>query len=248
MSLFLNAQEPVILIAPTIDLSEGQETVDVDIKVASFKNVLGMQFSLRWDASVLEFMHIDSVDFGLDFIHHLDNFGTTDADQGILTFFWVDESLQGQELIDGSKVFSFRARVVGGPAQSTMIEFSNIPTAIELSDPEEKELPVETRTGTITVFGNPTSVNENFSKSNISITPNPFKEKTSVDFALNKKSNVLVQVIDQKGKIIFEEVKSYGSGLHTIHIHNNELSAAGVYYLNLTTEEFQVSEKLIFVK
>lgn len=247
LSLFLNAQEAVILIAPTIDLSEGQETVDVDIKVASFKNVMGMQFSLRWDADILEFMHIDSVDFGLDFIHHNDNFGTTDADKGILTFFWVDESLEGKELIDGSKIFSFKAKVVGNPAQTTLIEFSSDPTAIELSDPDEKELQVETRTGTIRV-GGVSSINEREDQQRISITPNPFKEKTSVEFALQRKSNVLIQVFDQKGKIIIEKVKSYGSGLHTIHIHNNEISTAGIYFLNLTTEEFQVSEKLIFVK
>ena len=152
-NLFLNAQEPVILIAPTIDLSEGQETVDVDIKVASFTNVSGMQFTLRWDADVLEFMHVDRLNFGLDFLTFSDNFGITEVDQGILTFFWLDESFQGTEVIDGTTIFSFKAKVLGSPGATTTLEFSNMPTAIELSDPSETPLNVETRNGIITVFG-----------------------------------------------------------------------------------------------
>ena len=246
-SLFLNAQEPVVLIAPNIELDAGQEFVDIDIRVASFTGVMGMQFTLNWDPEVLDFIYVDSVNFGLDFIHHEDNFGITNAENGVLTFFWLDETFQGVDLIDNSVIFSFKTRVVGSPAQSTVIEFGNVPTAIEISDVNEMVLPFETESGNVTV-GGVSSVNNQERPEGFSIAPNPFKEIASVDFALNTKSNVLLQVYDQEGKIIIEKVKSYGSGLHTIQIHNNELSTAGVYYLNLTTEEFQVSEKLVFIK
>jgi len=246
-NLFLNAQEPVILIAPTIDLSEGQETVDVDIKVASFINVSGMQFTLRWDADVLEFMHVDSLNFGLDFLTFSDNFGITEVDQGILTFFWLDESFQGTEVIDGTTIFSFSAKVIGAPGATTTLEFSNMPTAIELSDPSETPLNVETRNGIITVFG-VSSVSENQLDKRITITPNPFKENTRIEFNLNSSSDARLKIYDIEGKLIIEKVEEFGSGLQTIHIQKNKFSTAGTYYLHLTTEEFQVSKKLIFVK
>jgi len=246
-NLFLNAQETVILIAPTIELSEGQETVDVDIKVASFKNVSGMQFTLRWDADILEFIEIDSTDFGLDYITWRDNFGLTEADKGIMTFYWVDESLAGTEVIDGTKIFTFKLKVVGNPAQSTTIEFSNNPTVIEISDPEYNEFNVELRTGNVTV-GGISSVSENQLDKRITITPNPFKENTRIEFKLNSSSVARLSIFDAEGKKIIEKVEDFGSGLHSIHIHKNNFTTAGVYYLHLTTEEFKVSKKLIFVK
>ena len=244
---FLNAQETVILIAPTIELDEGQETVDVDIKVASFKNVSGMQFTLRWDVNVLEFIGIDSTDFGLDYITWRDNFGITEADKGIMTFFWVDESLLGTEVIDGTKIFSFKAKVVGNPQQSTTIEFSNNPTVIEVSDPDYNEFLVEARTGNVTV-GGISSVLENQVDKRITITPNPFKENTRIEFTLNNSSKAHLRIFDLEGKLITEKVEEFGSGFQTIHIQKNKFSTAGTYYLHLTTEEFQVSKKLIFVK
>lgn len=246
-NLFLNAQNPVILIAPTIDLIEGQETVDVDIKVASFTNVSGMQFTLRWDANILEFMHVDSLNFGLDYLVYADNFGITETDKGILTFFWLDESFQGTEVIDGTTIFSFKAKVKGTPGTTTTLEFSNTPTAIELSDPSEMPLNVEPRTGIISVFG-VSSVLESQLDKRITITPNPFKENTRIEFKLNNSSDARISVYDTQGKLIIEKVKEFGSGLHSIHIQKNQLTTAGTYYLHLTTEEFQVSKKLIFVK
>ncbi len=246
-SLFLNAQETVILIAPTIELSEGQETVDVDIKVASFTNVSGMQFTLRWDPGILEFMHVDSLNFGLDYLVYADNFGITEVNNGILTFFWLDESFQGTEVIDGTTIFSFKAKVKGTPGSTTKLEFSNTPTAIELSNPSEMPLDVEPRTGIISVFG-VSSVSENQLDKRITITPNPFKENTRIEFNLNNSSDAHLSVYDLQGKLIIEKVEEFGSGLHSIHIQKNQFSAAGTYYLYLRTEEFQVSKKLIFVK
>lgn len=240
-----NAQKTITLVAPTLELSKDQKSVSVDIKVEDFENVSGMQFTVRWNPEILQFEEIEKN--GLNYMADEKNFGTKSVDQGLLTFYWVDESLEGTDVADGYTIFSFRAKVIGSMDSNTTIDFVNTPTAIEISDPDYNVFDVEVRKGIVSV-GVLSNTKDLTKPDNFSITPNPFKEKTSIQFEIKNKSEVETKIYALDGKIIFEKVNKYGAGLQQIQISKNAFPAAGIYLLSIKTEEFQVSEKLFFVK
>jgi hypothetical protein len=75
--------------------------------------------------------------------------------------------------------------------------------------------------------------------------PNPTNGSTSINFELKNTSNVAMQVVDVTGKVMFssnEGVKT--AGAHTISL-NAAAFANGMYYVTISTDEAQVTQKLI---
>ena len=77
------------------------------------------------------------------------------------------------------------------------------------------------------------------------ITPNPVTDDFSVQFQLEKQQLVVLSLTDSAGKLI-ETIKNerLTSGYHSFSLSGKELSA-GLYFLNLKTEEGSTSIKLI---
>jgi len=239
----LQAQDTVKLIAPVFSNVKQGETLTVPIKVESFTNVSGMQFTLRWNPDVLEFMHVDTLDFGLDFLSN-DNFGKNDSDKGILTFFWEDITTLGKDLSDSSTIFKFYTKVIGDA--DTAIEFSDDPTGIELSAPDFTVYITELVNGSIqNTTGSYDLAIEN---ARINITPNPFVEKTNLSFNLEKSSPTQIQIFDLKGGKIYEESDLRSAGTYNLQLDKSIFPAVGIYLLKINTEDFQATEKLFLVR
>jgi hypothetical protein len=78
--------------------------------------------------------------------------------------------------------------------------------------------------------------------------PNPFNPETKIEFAIPKKGNVKISVLDILGKevsILTDEVYSVGN--HAIDFNAASLSS-GIYFYRLETEGFTSVKKMILVK
>lgn len=127
MSAPVPVNQGVTLSVEEVEALPGAE-ICVDVKVAGFENLLAMQYSMNWDAAVLSFTGHQS--------YHLpglgeQNFGTHRTGQGVLTFVWLDNSLQGVTLPDGSAIYQLCFEVRGKSGQRAAIRFSPDPTPIE---------------------------------------------------------------------------------------------------------------------
>ncbi|MBP7810401.1 MAG: T9SS type A sorting domain-containing protein [Bacteroidia bacterium] len=98
-----------------------------------------------------------------------------------------------------------------------------------------------TNTGALSVWTslvNPVILGlEDAKKDNLSILnaqPNPFKTETSVEFSLQDKTNLTVQLMDVTGKLINEPVtkKDFAKGNHKLEINAQQLNLKqGLYFL-----------------
>lgn len=237
--------QTVILRAPSLDLEQDQQFVDIDIQVDSFINVSGIQFTLRWDPAVLEFDEIREM--GLLGMQLNDNFGLDSSSEGYLTFYWFDPAADGETHPNGHTIFSFRANVVGPVHSGTDIEFSGDPTAIEISDPDYNEFNYQLDNGFITIDGL-IGTKDVISISDLTVSPNPFRERTTVNFFLEESSEVTAKLYNVEGRLIFEQNYDFGSGQQSITLLKDKFSAAGVYFLNLNTDNSKISQKLYFVQ
>ncbi len=78
--------------------------------------------------------------------------------------------------------------------------------------------------------------------------PNPVSESTTIEFLLNKKSNVNLQIWDECGRLIETLVnETMPGGLHSVIFDRKNLRA-GIYYYCLTAENKRKTNKMVIVK
>lgn len=135
------------LSAPQRSLKTG-ETVCLDITVADFHNLIAMQYSMKWDPAVLQFQEVKG--FALPHMS-AQNFGVHRIAEGILTSVWIDNSLRGITLSDGSPIFQVCMKAVGKSGQSTTFNFVDTPTPFEVVTVKEEVLSINSVEGVIRV-------------------------------------------------------------------------------------------------
>jgi hypothetical protein len=128
----LYAQEPgkpkVSFQVTSLRNRDGQVTAQV--KVAGFKGVTSVQFTLQWDPDALEYL--GTGDYGLPGLES-GYFGTALVKEGKLTFSWDDPKGEGQSLADGTVIFTVNFRALEPVATPTLVALADEPTVREVT-------------------------------------------------------------------------------------------------------------------
>ncbi len=119
---------PPLEIIFTVD-SPPTTTVDVDVSVKDFNDIVSMQFLIFWDSTVLSFASIENVTTALpDF--NAGNIGTpTNTAQGIdgqVSVSWSQLSTLPFTLPDSTTLFTIRLNTTGAPCDSTEFTIGEI--------------------------------------------------------------------------------------------------------------------------
>jgi hypothetical protein len=123
--------------------------VVVPVTVTGFNSVETIQFTLGWDASILEYRGVSR--FGLP--------GMTDssfaalsqsARTNKLSFSWDDSTLSGVTLTNGSALFYLNLRVLGNTTGTVNIIFEDQPTGLEISS-QSRVVPSTSVNGVVTL-------------------------------------------------------------------------------------------------
>ncbi len=237
----LNAQQVTI---KTPDMSvEPQANVHVDVSVQDFEQIIGAQFSLNWNKSVLQYVGVDN--FGLPNMSTDLNFGTLQTQDGKLRFSWVHDELTGVTVPDMEQIFSIWFKAIGGPGTSTDLMLSNDPIQIELTGVNDT-VPVVGDNGTITLLG--TSATTESQTTDFTLfqnNPNPFSVVTYINFRLEKTEPATLTILDQSGKKVLEKSGEFAAGLNSIPVYRDILQSTGNYLYTLKTANATATRQLI---
>lgn len=113
-----------------IDTVVGMQTqlVSVPIRAYAFNDILSMQGTLDFDTSVIVYNSV--VNYGLPYMSTA-NFGTTQVNDGRLSFSWYDQDLSGETLVDSTIIFELVFTVVGGIGEFGEVLLNSTMTPIE---------------------------------------------------------------------------------------------------------------------
>lgn len=242
---FASLQAQDVIMTAMAAVTQENQTVSVDVQVQNWNNVAGAQWSMHWDAGVLDFKSISNFNLPGNPDASFGTPPTTDANT--LTFSWFDEAVQGVTLADNSVLFTIVFDAVNDG--ETTVTFDGVPTAIELVNPNLVELDVNFEAGDVTVE-NSTAVETIYTKDFAlhANSPNPFKTETNIVFDLNKKSDIVLSVYTTTGKLLFEQSYDLPSGSHRLPLSSDLFPVAGTYVYRLTTETTTASRKLTLMK
>lgn len=139
--------ETLTLSAPELTAKSG-ETVCVDVLVKDFNKLLSMQYTITWNKNVLTFKELKN--FKLPYLD-VNDFGMNHTQDGALTIAWIDESLKGVTLPDGSSAYQVCFDVKGKAGESSYFKITDRPTTIEVVNLREKVIPLKKVNGKVTV-------------------------------------------------------------------------------------------------
>ncbi|MBU6426622.1 hypothetical protein KGQ27_00035 [Patescibacteria group bacterium] len=125
------------------------EPVAVSVGTGNFRGVTSLQFTLRWDPAVLEFLSVSNSALGGV---GAENFNTTA--RGKLAFAWDDPAGLGASVEDGGVLFSIQLRVIAKGGAVSAVSFGDLPTLRELTT-DLQAVPADWRNGMITVADTP---------------------------------------------------------------------------------------------
>ena len=141
------ADAPVVLSLPNLDFPCEENILSIPVTVDNFNQITSLQFSLNWDASILQFRSISTI--GISSIVIENDFVLTNVGEGILTFGWLEPSLIPIDLVDGTALFELEMEVID--KEPTEVFLSNTPILVDAGDENFQSKEVEIFNGIITL-------------------------------------------------------------------------------------------------
>ncbi|MFN7115186.1 MAG: cohesin domain-containing protein [Saprospiraceae bacterium] len=243
----LQAQTLPTIIAPTA-IVPPSTIYKANIKVAHFKKIVGVQFTVKWNTNVLRFKEVR--DFTLSLNPQVESFGLQKTADGMLAFQWYDESLQGRSLDDSTTLFSINFEVIGTPAAISPLSFTDDIALREIADSSLNEVDAKYLDGAVRVDAATSTHVYNSAPHLVQVEdsyPNPFHEFTQVKLELKAASQVRLLIQNTQGQTIHEEQRFMASGLHTLRLTKEMFPVPGAYQYLLVSPDFVITQKLIFL-
>lgn len=167
-SAYLFAQQPLVLQLPDT-IVPGNDTLRLNITARQFSGIVSMQFSMKWDTSVMRYASFETAD--LPFVA----IGSSAAKNGVLRFSWFDIEGKGQTLADGRSIIRLKFFVHGRAGSTTEVTFTNTPLEIQVfravsGSATNQEVPLNAQNGRVTIAGGTGILQTSFGVTNVRCT------------------------------------------------------------------------------
>jgi hypothetical protein len=200
----------------------------VDFKAGDF-DVFGYQFTLNFDASVLEFVQVNSA------VARAENFGLTMLDKGVITTSWNDNDTR---LAKDEVVFSLVFKANANVMLSDVLSVNSRYTAAEAYKRNGELLDVQLAFNGVQAAGN-FALYQN--------TPNPFSVNTVVGFNLPAACTATLTITDVSGKVVKMITGDYAKGYNEIRLERRELPSSGILYYQLDTPSDSATKMMLLM-
>ncbi len=211
------------------------ELVEVVFTSANFDKIVGMQYTLSFDETSLEFVNVSSDALNIT----AQNVNANNADLGLISMSWSDYKSTSLDSDEEVYTLTFRAKA-NNVLTNTIYGMSSELTQTEAynNDLEVLNLNLEVRN---TDMSNGFALGQN--------TPNPFDTDTQISFTLPESMIAQLSIYDVAGRKITTINNTYNKGQNVITIDNTLLEGAtGVLYYRLEAGDFTATKKMIVIQ
>jgi len=168
----------------------------------------------------------------------------------LITMAWATPNAEPLMKNDCDTLFFLCFTAIGEPGETSPVTFFDQPTAIDVTDGVNTLLNglVNFGKGSVRIAGTSSASEKSNFDSKISITPNPFREKTTLEFLLKESSQTQISIYDLEGRKIYEQSDLRSAGAQSIQLNSELFPSSGIFYAKISTEEFSKTEKLFLVR
>ncbi|MDQ3142846.1 MAG: cohesin domain-containing protein, partial [Bacteroidota bacterium] len=211
------------------------ETYKIDFRSKDINSISAYQFTLKFDANVLEFVDTEAEKL----LVNEDHFGTRLVDRGILTTSWNSQTPINVSSED--VLFSVIFRAVQNGKLGNNITINSELTQAESYDKDmnakEVVLNISSRNG-ITQSG----LFELYQNE-----PNPFTKETIIAYTLPESAPVILTIYDINGKVIRVYEVLGQKGLNKMEIAKSDIGLSGVLYYQLDAANQTATKRMLIM-
>ena len=225
----------MVFLTDAMDVPQGAQ-IKLPIYAQDFEDILGYQFTIEFDATKLNF---NGYEMGALIVSDK-HFALNRLDQGMITTSWSD--VEPTTVSDDEPLFYLSFTAHGNGNIGDLIDFTSRVTDAEVYDADYTVHGVELslRGSDNEILTNGLTVKQN--------RPNPFRNTTEINFAIDADSPVTLTVLDMAGKVIRKVTNDYTKGSHTITLDTESIAASGVLYYKIDADQGSVVRKMIKIK
>ncbi|MEO6189946.1 MAG: T9SS type A sorting domain-containing protein [Saprospiraceae bacterium] len=212
------------------------ESYKVNFKSSDFADITGYQFTLKFNASAINFEGIEAGVLNTN----ESNFGLNRLDKGIITTSWnantatsfgKDDVLftlvfKATKSVKLSQMFSITSDVTTAEAYNSQNEIANV------------KLSTRTDRGVIA-----SEVFELYQNE-----PNPFAKQTVISYRLPEAGAVKLSIYDVTGKVVRVYELTGVKGLNTQNINKSDLNVSGVLYYQLDATNNTATKRMVIIE
>lgn len=168
----------------------------------------------------------------------------------LITMVWSTPNAQPFVKNDCDTLFFLCFTAIGNPGDKSPVTFFDKPTAIDVTDGVNTLLDdmAGFGEGSVLISGTTDASEKSNFDSKISITPNPFREKTTLEFSLKESSQTQISIFDLEGRKIYEQSDLRSAGAQSVQLNRELFPSTGIFYVKISTEESSKTKKLFLVR
>ncbi len=221
------------------------EEFTVELRATTRDSLSSLQFSFAWNAAVLAFQRVDTLD-GFPPSAISAEYGLSNTASGKLTFLWITSSNRGFRVpTDSFLIFKIIFKAIGNNGTNSALQFLSSPTTIKAGDANAIAVPVTVKNGiinvgTTAVFSTNTEaviLGQNF--------PNPVDNQTIIPVFMTEPDDVEFEVKNLIGEKFLIKKYHFEAGRHEIRLDTEGVLSNGIFIYNLRTKHGLVSRILI---
>ena len=212
------------------DIIQLLDKVIIPIKVKNFKEMLGMQFTISFNATVLQWQGIGNNPLGIET-------GTNHANDGSVSFLWVDTKNVIKTLEDGSVLVELVFNKVGN-CINQQLDLNSSVTTIAAYDKDDNFHNIVMNPSLITIA--------DFVSESWKVVPNPtVSGMIRIQMHLKESKSILFKLIDVTGKVLFVHRNEGVKGDNTLILKSASQIPNGIYFIQALGVEGDKVKKII---
>ena len=228
----INTVDAIELSAANDVLKSSDGYIHIPVKVKNFKEMLGMQFTLQFDANNLQWKGIANNTVGVET-------GTNHAEEGSISFLWLDKENNIKTLADGTVLMEL-VFVPKNPLSiiNSQLSISNAVTAIAAYDKDYNLHGIVMKPSLI-------NVNEPVAE-NWTVSPNPVTGgMINVSMNLKDSKIIVLRLLDNTGKVLLVKKVDGVKGRNTIPFSLQNQLSNGSYYIQAIGIEGESGKRIV---
>ena len=222
----------LVLEAEDAMLKAGKE-YRMAVRSKDMKGILGYQFTLEFNESLVDFVGYESGALELTDEH----FGFGRLSEGMIATSW--NTSEALNIEDDEVLFYVTFRGKGQALLSEVVSTSSRMTYAEAITTEVEEIAVRLTFGKEGVVMGEYELYQN--------QPNPFANETLIRFNLPEAMGATLTIYDVSGKVVQQIEGMYKKGMNQVQIDKSMLPTTGIMYYQLEAGEFRATKKMILL-
>ena len=209
------------------------ELISIPVSVGKFNQIAGLQATINWDKSILQFVEAEDAKLNC-------HFGKHKVNEGMLSFSWNEESGKTLSLEDGSPAMILTFEVIGKMGEMAELKISDAITEAEAYNSNLDLLDIQSVSGKIKIAE---KIEELNSDELFNVFPNPNSGIFTLNFSESGNQIYSILIYNQLGQEILNEIISTTNGTNSKKIDISRFGK-GIYTVVVGNGAKQLAKKV----